>query len=52
MGRRSVRTDGATPPGLPPLSEINTIQYDFAWAAGNRERFIDQYAQMVIDLGM
>ncbi|MFW6313468.1 MAG: extracellular solute-binding protein [Spirochaetota bacterium] len=52
MGRRSVRTDGTTPPGLPPLSEINTVAYDFEWAAGNRERFIETYTEKVIELGM
>jgi len=52
MGRRSVRVDGTTPPGLPALSEINTIGYDFGWAAGNRERFINRYSETVIELGM
>ena len=52
MGRRSVRVDGTTPPGLPPLSEINTVSYDFEWAAGNRSRFIGVYTDKVIELGM
>jgi iron(III) transport system substrate-binding protein len=52
MGRRSVRKDGTTPPGLPALSQINTIAYDFAWAAGNRERFINTWSATVIKLGM
>jgi iron(III) transport system substrate-binding protein len=52
MGRRSVRTDGKTPPGLPPLSEINTIPYDFEWAAGNRDRYIETFTDKVIELGM
>ena len=52
MGRRSVRVDGTTPPGLPKLSEINTVAYDFAWAAGNREKFINRYTETVIKLGM
>jgi iron(III) transport system substrate-binding protein len=52
MGRRSVRKDGTTPPGLPALADINTIAYDFEWAAGNRDRFINRYTNTVIQLGM
>jgi iron(III) transport system substrate-binding protein len=52
MGRRSVRSDGTTPPGLPPLSEINTVPYDFEWAAGNRDKFIERWAAEAMKLGM
>jgi iron(III) transport system substrate-binding protein len=52
MGRRSVRTDGTTPPGLPALTEINTISYDFEWAAGNRDAFIGRFTEMTMALGM
>ena len=30
----------------------NTIGYDFGWAAGNRDRFIQRYNQIVMSLGM
>jgi len=52
MGRRSVRVDGSTPPGLPALSEINTVAYDFEWAAGNRERFLERWTQKSMELGL
>lgn len=52
MGRRSVRVDGQTPPGLPALSEINTIPYDFAWAAGNRDAFIQRFTQLMMQKGL
>lgn len=52
MGRRSVRIDGQTPPGLPPLSEINTIQYDFGWAAANRDAYIQRFTQLMMQLGL
>ena len=52
MGRRPVRTDGAVPGDLPPLSEITTVPYDFEWSANNKERFVEQWTQMVQDLGL
>ncbi len=52
MGRRSVRVDGTTPPGLPPLSDINTVAYDFEWAAGNRDRFLERWTQKSMELGL
>jgi iron(III) transport system substrate-binding protein len=52
MGRRSVRKDGTTPPGLPPLSDINTVAYDFSWAAGNRDQFIGRWSEEAMKLGM
>ena len=52
MGRRSVRKDGTTPPGLPPLGDINTVAYDFEWAAGNREQFIARWSEEAMKLGM
>ena len=52
MGRRPVRTDGAVPGDLPPLSEINTVPYDFAWSANNKERFVETWTEMVQELGL
>jgi iron(III) transport system substrate-binding protein len=52
MGRRPVRVDGTVPPGLPPLSEINTVPYDFGWSAANKENFVEQWTELVQKLGM
>lgn len=52
MGRRSVRSDGALPGALPDLSDINTKPYDFAWSAGNKTNFVEQWTEMVQELGL
>lgn len=52
MGRRPVRVDSDTPSGLPPLSEINTVEYDFGWSAENREEFIDRYTDLKMEYGL
>jgi iron(III) transport system substrate-binding protein len=52
MGRRPVRTDGAVPPELPPLDEIKTVPYDFAWSAGNKEEFVAKWTELVQELGL
>lgn len=52
MGRRPVRIDASTPPGLPPLDEINTIEYDFAWSASNREQFIQRFRELAMELDL
>jgi len=52
MGRRPVRVDGAVPPGLPPMSQIKTKRYDFAWSAANKEKFVAKWTQLVQKLGM
>ena len=52
MGRRPVRKDASTPPGLPPMSEINTIEYDFGWSAENRTAFIDRFRDMMMELDL
>ncbi len=52
MGRRPVRTDGMVPPDLPPLSEVKTVPYDFAWAAGNKDAFVRQWTSLVQELGL
>jgi len=36
MGRRPVRSDVPISPDLPPMSEIKTVPYDFAWSAGGK----------------
>jgi iron(III) transport system substrate-binding protein len=52
MGRRPVRKDASTPPGLPPMSQINTIEYDFGWSAANRNDFIARFRQLMMDLNL
>jgi iron(III) transport system substrate-binding protein len=52
MGRRPVRKDASTPPGLPPLSEINTIEYDFGWSAANRDAFIERFRGLMVELNL
>jgi hypothetical protein len=52
MGRRPVRTDGAIPPELPPMSEIKTVPYDFAWSAGNKTEFVEKWTELVQELGL
>ena len=52
MGRRPVRTDAAAPGDLPPLSEINTVPYDFEWSANNKEQFVERWTEMVQELGL
>ena len=52
MGRRSVRVDGALPGALPELADINTVPYDFAWSASNKTNFVEQWTELVQDLGL
>jgi iron(III) transport system substrate-binding protein len=52
MARRPVRTDVANPTGLPALSEIKSIPYDFGWAAKNNKEFVTKFANIAMDLGL
>jgi len=52
MARRPVRIDCKDPKGLPPLSTIKTIPYDFAWAAKNKEAFIAKFMDIAMELGL
>jgi len=52
MGRRPVRKDGATPPGLPPLSEIELVPYDFEGAASHKAANVERWTQLVAELGL
>ncbi|MFO8042023.1 MAG: extracellular solute-binding protein [Alkalispirochaeta sp.] len=52
MGRRPVRSDADAPSGLPPMSEINTIEYDFGWSAENRDAFIDRFRDLMMELDL
>lgn len=50
QGRRPVRSDVASNPALLPLAEVNSVGYDAAWAADNRERLVDAWKDMVLDV--
>jgi len=52
MARRPVRTDVASPAGLPALADIRSIPYDFGWAASNNKAFVKKFADMAMDLGL
>lgn len=46
--RRPVRTDTDAPDGLPPMSEIKLVDYDFDWAATEKESILSQWKDIVI----
>lgn len=50
QGRRPVRSDVASNPALLPLAQVNSVGYDAAWAADNRERLVDAWKDMVLDV--
>ncbi len=52
MKRRPVRTDVASPKGLPAMTTIKGIAYDFGWAARNKDAFIKKFTEMKMDLGL
>jgi iron(III) transport system substrate-binding protein len=52
MARRPVRTDTRDPKGLPPLSTIKTVPYDFGWAAKNKDGFVKKFVNIAMDLGL
>lgn len=52
MFRRPVRVDGTNPPGLPALSEIKTLPYDFGVAAKNKDAYVKQFTDLRMSLGL
>lgn len=52
MFRRPVRIDGANPPGLPALSKIKTIPYDFTMAAGYKSAYLKEFNRLRMRLGL
>ena len=52
MARRPVRTDVASPKGLPAMNEIKTIPYDFGWASKNKTEFYKKFGDIAMDLGL
>ena len=52
MARRPVRSDVASPAGLPAMTEIKTIPYDFGWASKNKTEFYKKFGDIAMDLGL
>lgn len=52
MGRRPVRTDSVVSKDLPPLEQIKTIPYDFAWSAKNKKEFVQKWTALTQELGL
>lgn len=52
MARRPVRTDCKDPKGLPPLTTIKTVPYDFGWAAKNKNDFVKKFVDIAMDLNL
>lgn len=50
LGRRPVRGDVASSEALLPLSEVVDVNYDFAWAAKERDRLMETWSDMVLDV--
>ncbi|EAR52750.1 hypothetical protein OG2516_00949 [Oceanicola granulosus HTCC2516] len=50
QGRRPVRSDVESNPALIPLAEVNSVGYDAQWAADNRERLVEAWQDMVLDV--
>ncbi|MFV0335709.1 MAG: extracellular solute-binding protein [Tropicimonas sp.] len=50
QGRRPVRGDVASNPALAPLADIKDVNYDFEWAANERERLMEAWSDMVLDV--
>lgn len=42
-GRRPVRNDMEVPDGMAKLSELKLVNYDFDWAANNKESIIEKF---------
>ena len=52
MKRRPVRTDVASPKGLPAMTSIKGIPYDFGWAAKSKNEFVKKFTDIKMDLGL
>jgi iron(III) transport system substrate-binding protein len=51
MLRRPVRIDGKSPPGLPALSQVKTLPYDFGAAARNKDAYLKRFNDLKMELG-
>lgn len=47
IGRRSVRTDVAAGKGVPPLSDVKTIDYSTQWAGAHRAELVKHWTELV-----
>lgn len=52
LARRPVRTDCKDPKGLPALSTIKTVAYNFGWAAEKKTEFTKKFVDIAMDLGL
>ncbi len=48
LSRRSIRNDADAPEGLEPLSTIKLVDYDFNWAASDKEAILKQWKDIII----
>lgn len=49
FSRRSARSDVNAPEGLPTMENINVIDYDFDWAANNKEAIVEKFQEIVVE---
>jgi iron(III) transport system substrate-binding protein len=52
MFRRPVRIDGSNPPGLPALSQIKTLSYDYVEASRNKDANVKKFTDLRMELGL
>lgn len=50
QGRRPVRGDVPSNPALKPLSEVKSANYDAKWAADNRDRLVEEWKNILLDV--
>ena len=48
-GRRPVRSDVEVGEGMPALDEIPMVDYDFDWAAGEKEGIIEIFNDIMVN---
>ncbi|SCX81887.1 ABC transporter substrate-binding protein [Alkaliphilus peptidifermentans] len=48
FSRRSIRSDLEAPEGLDPIDKIKLVDYDFSWAANNKDEVLDKWRNIVI----
>lgn len=48
FGRRPVRLDTNPPEGLPPMSEIPMVDYDFEWASSQKEEIMNKWKEVIV----
>lgn len=48
LSRRSIRNDAQAPEGLEPLGSIKQVEYDFNWAAKEKEAILQKWKDIVV----